>query len=676
MVHVSNTYKEIMNRAIRNRAYMSVSVGVINQEAQGSGMFDGTYAYWSNLKFPFGNKSVSCRYATIEQDYLKADGNMCFMSEDSSTAQYKENRGMCALGLSDSITISFPTSYSIKGLTIDFDDAYPTEFSIATNSGTTTYSNTGKHFETTDVLGDTDNILITPVTMVGGNQRLRINNIAFGVGINYLSSDISSSDLTEFVHSVCEELPSIEFNLTVFDYDNVYNIDNDNSFANFLQTMQKVDVSIGLELDNGSIEWVKIGSLYLDDWKSQKGSMRFVAHDRISFMDDIYTGGNTIHSRTLYSDAEAVLTAAGLEPDEYEIDECLKDITVTNPLPEVSQAECLQLIAIAGRCILFQNKSGKVCIKANFANVIEPSDITVTTIGASPWSVPENTRIGSTVVYADMTKDFSSADGSMLFMPETTIDYTGNTGFISADIADNNGLFTTNPSISLALQAGYIYYSVYIDFDGNPPEEMVIHTFLNDVAKENVTFTGLNRNNVLNHEFLTFDKMTFEFTNVSPFNRVLVSRVAFGDLAEYVLTKGNMLEEPIGVKEKQTKSVSVKVFTFTNDSNSKPVQTDDSVYYTKTINTVGNVVTFENQLISTSAHAQEIAEWLGNYYLNNVSYEVTYRGEPRLDAADIIFMESDAVNNLQVEIETSKLTFNGAFRGSLEMRRAFGTVGV
>jgi hypothetical protein len=42
-----------------------------------------------------------------------------------------------------------------------------------------------------------------------------------------------------------------------------------------------------------------------------------------------------------------------------------------------------------------------------------------------------------------------------------------------------------------------------------------------------------------------------------------------------------------------------------------------------------------------------------------------------LDAGDIVFMESEVLNSLQTEIQKSTFTFNGAFGGNLELRRAF-----
>ena len=41
-----------------------------------------------------------------------------------------------------------------------------------------------------------------------------------------------------------------------------------------------------------------------------------------------------------------------------------------------------------------------------------------------------------------------------------------------------------------------------------------------------------------------------------------------------------------------------------------------------------------------------------------------------MNAGDIIFMESEVLNSLQTEIGKNTFTFNGAFGGNLELRRA------
>ena len=670
MQRVSRQYKEIMDRPVRNRAFMSVSVGAVNQEAQESGEFTGEYAPWSDLIFPWGNRIPEVKYATMEQNYFRVDGSMLFLPE-GEYAQYLNGIGLATADILGTVTISFPVRFAIKGLTIDFEEwCYPTSFTVQTEAKTLEYSNSGKRFTATDVLGETNYITITPTAMVGGQQRMRISNILMGVGLNFSNREIQTAKLTESVHSVSEELPSMNFSLTILDKDNMFSVDDDNSFVNFLETGQNVSASIGLELDDGSVEWVEMLNVPLSDWKSTKGKMNFTAKDIFSFMPEKYAAGNTIHSRTLYADAESVLADLGLEPDEYEIDECLKDITITNPLPEASHAECLQLIANAGRCILFQNTAGKICLKANFANVLDPDEMTVEAIGSSEWSKPVNILTGSNYVYADMTRNFFSLDGSMTFLPENGEAYL-ETGFVSAEVADDFGLFQSDPSISITLPAGYVYYGVLINFDGNPPQEMVITTYYNGSLQETVTYTDLDKENVLNYEYKVFDKMTFTFTKASPNDRVLVNKISFGDLSDYTLKKQDMYNEPVAYREIKKKSVSIKVFSFTTDEEGKPKEVDDSVYFTQALNDTGEAVVFENQLIGTQDHAQLIAEWLGNYYANNVSYTVSkYRGEPRLLAADIIHMENDFLPNLQIEIYKRTFSFNGVFSGSVEARRA------
>lgn len=672
MQNVSKEYKEIMNRMIRNRGYMSVSIGIVNQEAQSDAKFDGNYMSWSNKTFPFKNQKIKYRYATMEENYFKMDGSILFPPEESYQ-QSKEEVGIVTESLLGTAVVNFGTDYDIKGITIDFSPCYPTKFSIVTENGTFNYTNDNQVFSTTEVFENTGYMIITPTAMVGGQQRLRIDNITMGVGLNFSNDELQSSNYTDYVHAVSEELPHIDFSVTVFDQDNLFNVDDNNSFIHFLETMQPITLSAGLELDNGSVEWIEMGNLYLDDWSSKKGSITFTAKDLISFMNDSYLDGNTIHTRTLYDDAVDVLTDFGLEPDEYEIDECLKDIIVTNPLPTSTHAECLQLIANAGRCILYQSRSGKICLKANFANVIDPDDLVVTSDTASSWSKISNVPKGTDYVYADMTQDFFPMDGSMYFMPEDGSYFE--TSFISAEVSNEFGDFDINPSLAIELPAGYIYYSIFVNFDGNPPLEMKVRTYYSDELQETVIFNELSKENILNHEFSTFDKMTFEFTKASPNDRVLVNKISFGDLSDYTLRSDDMLEYPIGFKERKTKSVSVKIFTYTNGTDNKPVLKDDDVYYANIIDTVGNHVKFENQLISTAEHAQDVAEWLGNYYANNVSYDVDYRGEPRLNASDIIFMESDVLSNLQVEITKNEFSFNGKFGGRLELRRALKMMG-
>ena len=94
--------------------------------------------------------------------------------------------------------------------------------------------------------------------------------------------------------------------------------------------------------------------------------------------------------------------------------------------------------------------------------------------------------------------------------------------------------------------------------------------------------------------------------------------------------------------------------------------------YTNQINSTGITETWENPLISTTTQADLVAEWLGDYFFNNATYEIQYRGEPRLDASDYAFMDNDYIRNMMVQITSHTLNFNGALSGTVQARLARG----
>ena len=81
MKSVSSDYKKIMNRPIRNRAYVSIGLGVVNQDAQKDAAVSTECVNWCNPNAIFENNTGLKIYATMEQNFMKADGSMVFMPE-------------------------------------------------------------------------------------------------------------------------------------------------------------------------------------------------------------------------------------------------------------------------------------------------------------------------------------------------------------------------------------------------------------------------------------------------------------------------------------------------------------------------------------------------------------------------------------------------------------------
>ncbi len=142
---VSKTYEEAMKLPFRNRAYIRVSIGVINSDAQNNAQVDlqnTKLAYFSNRWHPFNGYTVDKPYATAEQDFSKVDGSMYFLPIQGSGYELY-NAGIVTNELLGSVRIDFRgvVGLDIKGLTIDFGDCYPDRFTIETDAGIKSYEN-------------------------------------------------------------------------------------------------------------------------------------------------------------------------------------------------------------------------------------------------------------------------------------------------------------------------------------------------------------------------------------------------------------------------------------------------------------------------------------------------------------------------------------------------------
>ena len=83
MQYVSTEYKDAMKQLARNKSYMKINIGLINQKAQeNSAVQPGGFTYFSNLKKPLDNESVSKKYATFERGYTQADGSKYFLPRE------------------------------------------------------------------------------------------------------------------------------------------------------------------------------------------------------------------------------------------------------------------------------------------------------------------------------------------------------------------------------------------------------------------------------------------------------------------------------------------------------------------------------------------------------------------------------------------------------------------
>lgn len=95
-------------------------------------------------------------------------------------------------------------------------------------------------------------------------------------------------------------------------------------------------------------------------------------------------------------------------------------------------------------------------------------------------------------------------------------------------------------------------------------------------------------------------------------------------------------------------------------------------YATVSLNARGKTVKWKNPLISNTTMANELAAWLADYYTAGIEYEYDTRGNPELDATDIVYQENEFHDGMRVNIYRHTVNFKQAFSGRVTARRIGG----
>lgn len=738
MQAASNEYKDMMRRKWRNPlSYLRVTIGLINQQAQASAYIPerDVYTYYSDLVKPMDNYKVQELYATCDQDYTTVDGSMYFLPKDA--ADVVLNQGIVTDGLKGEIEIRFPVQYDIKGLTVEFGKAYPVEFTIISDNRTLNVTNNADgHYVTEEIFEGATYLRFVPASMVNGRSRFRINQITMGIGVYFDSKKILSATKKEHISPISEELPTIDFDVTVDNKDRAYDVENEESTVNFLEIGQQVEVLYGQAMDDGTIEWILGTSLALKSWSADDTEMDFQASDCFDGMDSIYYRGQYHpNGMSLYDIAVDVLTDAQVDYRNYWIDPYLKDVLVVNPMPVVTHKEALQLIANAGRCILYQNRAGRIILKSSFVpDMVATSDNE--TYFSHAAAILDHAKKET---YALPGQDYTGVSSTQYFLPRQTDGITYlNTGYVSEAVAGDNGLFADNPTVGITMEAAYKCFGLTLEFGQNCPDTVMFHAYYNGALQEDYMVSGLTQTYVVGHEFPEFDFLELEFVRGCPNNRVVLDNITFGDSTDYILEYGvELTKTPKGTQLARVRELQVvrtmynlstddtkelvretiavteqdKQYTFylSNASYDLSVMLIEpsegqtatiigsSAYYatveltgiagvtevvvmgkeylitqtkvSRQLNPTGSLETWENPLVSDGAHAANLADWIGDYLKSDREYDLQYRGEPRMDANDIAFLENKYVPDLLIRVTDHTLKFNGGLSGTIKARR-------
>ena len=95
----------------------------------------------------------------------------------------------------------------------------------------------------------------------------------------------------------------------------------------------------------------------------------------------------------------------------------------------------------------------------------------------------------------------------------------------------------------------------------------------------------------------------------------------------------------------------------------------DEQYVRVLHNDTGSEISWNNPLISTTDQAKALEEWLASYYLGDVDYQITWNGDPRVDANDLFYLQLKGRDDTKIRAYQNELKFTGAWSGSLKARK-------
>lgn len=740
MQKVSKAYAESMKSSLRERGYIMLSFGLVNQEIQAKAQIgEGNFTFYSNQSNLFGKKDDDTIYATLEENFTKVDGSMFFLPRRNASDKYYDT-GLVSDGLVSSGAVSLTIKFNVlptdfKGITINFGENYPVDFDIMSDQGQTVEfrGNDQAEFTSEDVFESATALTLIFYRMKNRQSRLRIYSIRFGYGLVYYNDSVMSSTLESYVSPVGADIPQIDFTVTLKNYDKYFNVDNPRSAINFLETGQEMDIYYGYQLpDSGEIEWIRGNHLWCSEWESDDYTATIRCQDVFRTMDtEYYWGMYSSVGKSYYDLAVEILRKVGVT--EYYIDPRLKHLYSKNPIPRVKCKEALQIIANACRCVLTQSRTGLIQIKSNFNPLA-----TASSNGEAPYStlagIMKNDQKDE---YATLATGYTVVDGGMHFLPRDVAGKKLNTGFVSNAQSDANGRFKVNPVLTVTQEAICMYYGIKLVFGHAVPSGIVVRTYnTGNLVEEYTVEDEITQNMVVLHSFDDFDTMQLEFTGTAePYNRIVLNYFSFGDVTNFTMTKRDMTSSPKAIKQELVKEVIVPCYSYQQGNREENLVheevevtvgqeatyflqdpcygyrplldqqegmaevTDWGNYYVtvrfkvsgtyvlevqgyrykivekyavKTLHVRGKTVKWENPLISDIIMAQDLAEWLGDYYAAGIEYEYDTRGNPEIDVNDIVYQENEFRENMKVTIYRATLNFNQSFSGKITARRTEG----
>lgn len=490
-------------------------------------------------------------------------------------------------------------------------------------------------------------------------------------------------------------------------------------------------------LGDGNIEWLPEKTSYLQSWSADDAEATFSSVDRFEYMSGTYYKGlYRENGISLYDLAIDVLHDAGItDSSEYYIDPYLKKVIVYNPMPPVGHPEALQIIANAGRCSLSEDRNARIHIQSSFVpdavalsddqtgyssveNIIKSDENDFYAVTSEDFSAVDGTlffmpKNGEYLHTGYVSDSIADVDGNFEASPKITIvleasyiPYGINIKFRNVAPQEFHIITYNNDKQvqDMLVQEPNLLYTNTEQFDLFDKMELVFtkgypnsRIFVDKIIFGDTTDYLIPRSRLTSAPSATRQsklrsiEITRNVYKKSGELKELASEeieVLF-DNYEYTVYFSNpshdlsasiVEDETVSVEIVESSSYYAKL-RFTGITGSKSVKYSvsgyefvvDSPKYLVEHNKNGEDKTWNNPLITTEAHAADIEEWLAEYFLGDVEYEISWNGDPRCDANDLFHYELKSGEIVTIRGYENSLDFGGGWSGTLKARKVIAT---
>lgn len=388
MYNVSEAYKTESRQVIRNQSYVQLELKVIEPDAPDAAAVQSVSELpYSSAAEVVYQEGTDFEYATLEHNRFVLDGSQVLLPESEFSYQGFVSEQMSdSTGVFDNrptISVSFDRTFTFVGLTLQFSEHmtsdYPSELNVRGLLGgvvvhEVAYNPDCMRYEIHDPIptNEGDYIDALGIEFVGTNipyRRVRLESLIFGLILSYDNDSLSAANWSREVSLISTELPVEKISASIIDVDKNFSPEKAQGLYAYLQERQPMSLKLGYELNDGTVEWMKAANMRTTSEFSVSANntipmVRVEAQSMLLALTEVWDKGvYSPEGRTLYDLADEMLSEATLIHPKYVLDESLKGFTTSYPLPRDAIRNNLQLIANAGLCVLYTDRSGQIHIE-------------------------------------------------------------------------------------------------------------------------------------------------------------------------------------------------------------------------------------------------------------------------------------------------------------------------